>query len=120
MQLTSHSPSLTISVASSKPYALFHYSVQASCIVTTTNFLAVYKAVNQNHTEQGVEVGGAWAELGGLLGRAAGLRTRCQSFTLQNTAEGGKGGRRGEVMFICSCAKQRIPEKKTKNKIAWK
>lgn len=64
MQLTSHSPSFTISVASSKPYALFHYSVQASCIVTTTNFLAVHKAVNQNHTEQGVEVGGAWAEIG--------------------------------------------------------
>lgn len=66
MQLTRHSPSLTINAASSGPHALFHYSEQASCIVTTTNFLAVYKAVNQNHTEQGVEVGGAGAELGGL------------------------------------------------------
>ena len=95
MQLTRCSPSLTISAASSRPHALFHYSEQASCIVTTTNFLAVYKAVNQNHTEQGVEVGGVGAELGGLLGRAAGLQTRCQSFTLQR--EGG-----GEVMFTCS------------------
>lgn len=49
----------------------FHYSDQASCIVTTTNFLAVYKVVNQNHTEQGVEEGG------GTAGWAAGLRTRC-------------------------------------------
>lgn len=55
MQLTSCSPSFTISAPSSKPYALFHYFDQASCIVTTTNFLTVYKAVNQNHTEQGVE-----------------------------------------------------------------
>lgn len=91
MQLTRRSPSLTISAASSRPHALFHYSEQASCIVTTTNFLAVYKAVNQNHTEQGVEVGGAGAELGGLLGRAAGFQTRCQSFTLQDMMEGGKG-----------------------------
>lgn len=100
MQLTRHSRSLTISAASSRPHALFHYSEQASCIVTTTNFLAVYKAVNQNHTEQGVEVGGAGAELGGLLGRAAGLQTRCQSFTVQDRTEGGKEGRweeRGHV-----------------------
>lgn len=66
MQLTNCTHSFTISAGSSKPYALFHYSDQASCIVTTTNFLAVYKAVNQNHTEQGVDVGGAGAELGGL------------------------------------------------------
>lgn len=102
MQLTRRSPSLTISAASSRPHALFHYSEQASCIVTTTNFLAVYKAVNQNHTEQGVEVGGAGAELGGLLGRAAGLQTRCQSFTLQDRMEGGKGGGRREVTLTCS------------------
>lgn len=102
MQLTRRSPSLTISAASSSPHALFHYSEQASCIVTTTNFLAVYKAVNQKHTEQGVEVGGAGAELGGLLGRAAGLQTRCQSFTLQDTTEGGTGGGRREVMFTCN------------------
>lgn len=70
MQLTRHVLFLPISAASSRPHALFHYSEQASCIVTTTNFLAVYKAVNQNHKEQGVEVGGAWAEPGGLLGRA--------------------------------------------------
>lgn len=57
MWLKSRSTSFSIGAASSKPYALFHYSDQASCIVTTTNFLAVYKAVNQNHTEQGVEGG---------------------------------------------------------------
>lgn len=63
------SASFSIGAAGLKPYALFHYSDQASCIVTTTNFLAVYKAVNQNHTEQGVEgEGGAGAELGGLQG----------------------------------------------------
>lgn len=65
-------PSSTIGGVSSGPHALFHYSEQASCIVTTTNFLAVYKAVNQNHTEQGVEEGSAGAELGGLWGRATG------------------------------------------------
>lgn len=99
MQLTRRSPSLTISAASSRPHALFHYSEQASCIVTTTNFLAVYKAVNQNHTEQGVEVGDAGAELGGLLGRAAGLQTRCQEFYTAGQ-EGGREGRweeRGHV-----------------------
>lgn len=58
MWLKSHSTPFSIGAASLKPYALFHYSDQASCIVTTTNFLAVYKAVNQNHTEQGVEEGG--------------------------------------------------------------
>ena len=92
MQLSRRSPSLTISAASSRPHALFHYSEQASCIVTTTNFLAVYKAVNQNHTEQGVEVGGAGAELGGLLGRAAGLQTRCQSFYTAGHDRGKEGG----------------------------
>lgn len=54
-----------------------------------------------------MEVGGAGAELGGLLGRAVGLQTRCQSFTLQDTTVGGKGSGRREVMFICSCAKER-------------
>lgn len=84
MQLTGSSPSLAIGAANSRPHALFHYSERPSCIVTTTNFLAVYKAVNQNHSEQGVEVGwgGAEVELGGLLRRVAGLQTRCQSFTL--------------------------------------
>ncbi|TNN65775.1 hypothetical protein EYF80_024068 [Liparis tanakae] len=38
------------------------------------------------------------AELGGPMGRAAGLQTRCQSFTLQDA------GRGGEVMFTCSYA----------------
>ena len=91
MQLTRRFLSLTISAASSRPHALFHYSKQASCIVTTTNFLAVYKAVTQNHTEQGVEVGGcrgAGAELGGLLGRAAGLQTRCQFYTAEHNGGG--------------------------------
>lgn len=46
----------------------FHYSDQASCIVTTTNFLAVYKAVNQNHTEQGV--GGGRGRGGVVQGRS--------------------------------------------------
>lgn len=55
MWLKSRSASFSIGAARSKPYALFHYSDQASCIVTTTNFLALHKAVNQNHTEQGVE-----------------------------------------------------------------
>ena len=32
-------------------------------------------------------MGGAGAELGGLLGRAAGLQTRCESFTLQGMME---------------------------------
>lgn len=75
-------PSMTInschpcSHLGSEPCApFFHYSVQASCIVTTTNFLAVYKAVNQNHTEWGVggagRRGAQGAELGGLLVTAA-------------------------------------------------
>lgn len=51
MQLTRRSHSFTITAASLRPHAPFHYSEQASCIVTTTNFLAVYKAVNQNHAE---------------------------------------------------------------------
>lgn len=101
MQLTRHSPSSAITAANSMPHALFHYSEQPSCIVTTTNFLAVYKAVNQNHLEQRVEEGGevAGAELGGLLERVAGFQTRCQSFTLQDPLEGGKekvGGKRKE------------------------
>lgn len=91
MQWTCHSAPFTIGAASSKPHALSHYSEQASCIVTTTNFLAVYKAVNQNHTEQGVEVGDAGVELGGLLGRAAGLHTRCQG-ALQDTPTEEVGG----------------------------
>lgn len=33
-----------------RAYAPFHYLEHTSCIVTTTNFLAVYKTVNQNHT----------------------------------------------------------------------
>lgn len=107
MQLTGHSPSFTISAASSKPYARFHYSVQASCIVTTTNFLAVYKAVNQNHAEQRVELGGAGAELGGLLWRATGLQTRCQSFTLQDTAE----GEEREVGEEKSCVSLAVPNR---------
>lgn len=74
MWLKSHSASFSIGAASLKTYALFHYSDQASCIVTTTNFLAVYKAVNQNHTEQGVQEGG-WCR--GGAGWAAGLQTRC-------------------------------------------
>lgn len=103
MQLTRRSPSLTISAASSRPHALFHYSEQASCIVTTTNFLAVYKAVNQNHTEQGVEVGGAGAVLGGLLGRAARLQTRCQSKLQVEGREGRWAEKEAEeVMFTCS------------------
>lgn len=35
-----------------RPYAPFHYLEHTSCIVTTTNFLAVYKTVNQNHTRE--------------------------------------------------------------------
>lgn len=101
MPLTWRSPSLAISAASLRPHALFHCSEQASCIVTTTNFLAVYKAVNQNHIEQGVEVGGAGAELGELLGRAAGLQTRCQS-TLQDEGKGREvgGEREGEHVYL--------------------
>lgn len=33
-----------------RPYAPFHYLEHTSCIVTKTNFRAVYKTVNQNHT----------------------------------------------------------------------
>lgn len=68
MWLESRSAPFSIDAASLKPYALFHYSDQASCIVTTTNFLAVYKAVNQNHTEQGV--GGGWGGGGVVQGRS--------------------------------------------------
>lgn len=96
MQLSSRSPSFTIGLRAICPF--FHYSVPASCIVTTTNFLAVYKAVNQNHTEQGVEVGGAGAELGGLSVRAARPWTRCQSFTRQgNDKREAEGGGRVQV-----------------------
>lgn len=35
------------------PCAPFHYFEHTSCIVTTTNFLAVYKTVNHNHTAEG-------------------------------------------------------------------
>lgn len=94
MWLKSRSTSFSIGAASSKPYALFHYSDQASCIVTTTNFLAVYKAVNQNHTEQGVEGGFAGAELGGRSGSRPDVMK-----------EGGKRkeGRKEEEDLIKSC-----------------
>lgn len=69
MWLKSHSASFSIGAASLKPYALFHYSDQASCIVTTTNFLAVYKAVNQIiQNKEWRKGGGAGVELGGLQG----------------------------------------------------
>lgn len=86
MWLKSRSTSFSIGAVSSKPYALFHYSDQASCIVTTTNFLAVYKAVNQNHTEQG---GWGWGVAGAELGGLHGSRPDVMK-------EGGKrkGGRR--------------------------
>lgn len=106
MQLTGHSPSFTISAASSKPYARFHYSVQASCIVTTTNFLAVYKAVNQNHAEQRVELGGCRGGAGWAV--VEGCRTPDQMSEFytagHSRGRGGRGGRR-EVMLISGCAK---------------
>lgn len=83
----------------SEPCAPFyHDSVQASCIVTTTNFLAVYKAVNQNHAEWG----GVWVEEGprgrswvGCWWRLQEPWTRCQSFTLRGDHEAKEGGSLG-------------------------
>lgn len=55
-----------------RPYAPFHYLEHTSCIVTTTNFLAVYKTVNQNHTR--VEQSRAWLNERGEIEFVA----RCQ------------------------------------------
>lgn len=104
MWLKSRSASFSIGAARSKPYALFHYSDQASCIVTTTNFLALHKAVNQNHTEQGVEEeeegGGVACVCGWRMGVqewAAGLQTRCH----ERGREKEWKRRRGSYQWLC-------------------
>lgn len=106
MWLKSRSASFSLGAARSKPYALFHYSDQASCIVTTTNFLALYKAVNQNHTEQGVE-----EEEGGVVcvcvGEGWGCRSGLQASRPDVMKEGGRrNGRGGGEDLINGCAKR--------------
>lgn len=100
MQLTRRSPSLAISAANSRPHALFHYSERPSCIVTTTNFLAVYKAVNQNHSEQGVEVGGCRGGAGWAVGDGCRAPDQMSEFNIATPIigrEGEDGGREGRT-----------------------
>lgn len=99
MQLTSHSPSFTIGLRAICPF--FHYSVPASCIVTTTNFLAVYKAVNQNHTEQGVEVGGRRGGAGWAVGEGCKTLDQMSEFyTAGQRQKGGRGRRNGSGLAV--------------------